>query len=98
MVTARGSYIATASVSPSGQWIMQMVAFRAASGSTTPPTAPGNVTATATSVSQINLGWTASTSTVGLSELYRATLPRGGLHQLCADRLANRNYATATRA
>ena len=66
MVTARGSYIATASVSPSGQWIMQMVAFRAASGSTTPPTAPGNVTATATSVSQINLGWTASTSTVGL--------------------------------
>jgi len=66
MVSATGSYIATASVSPSGQWIMQMVAFRAASGSTTPPTAPSNLTATAASTSQINLSWTASTSTVGL--------------------------------
>ena len=31
-----------------------------------PPTAPGNLTATAASTSQINLSWTASTSTVGL--------------------------------
>jgi len=30
MVTATGSYSATAPVSPSGQWIMQLVAFRAA--------------------------------------------------------------------
>jgi Concanavalin A-like lectin/glucanases superfamily/Bacterial Ig-like domain (group 2) len=32
MVTATGSYSATAPVSPSGPWIMQMVAFRSASG------------------------------------------------------------------
>jgi fibronectin type 3 domain-containing protein len=33
----------------------------------TPPTAPGNVTAAAVSASQINLSWTASSSTVGLA-------------------------------
>ena len=38
MVTATGSYSATAPVSPSGQWIMQMVAFRTPSGATAPPT------------------------------------------------------------
>ncbi|HXM51391.1 MAG TPA: hypothetical protein VN956_26345, partial [Pyrinomonadaceae bacterium] len=32
VVTTIGSYTATAPVSPSGQWIMQMVAFRAAGG------------------------------------------------------------------
>src|SRR5467141_3118570 len=32
LVTAIGSYAATAPVSPSGQWIMQVVAFRAAGG------------------------------------------------------------------
>ena len=32
-----------------------------------PPTAPGNLTATAASTTQINLSWTASTSTVGLA-------------------------------
>ncbi|PYX11846.1 MAG: hypothetical protein DMG84_23065 [Acidobacteria bacterium] len=32
VVTTTGSYTATAPVSPSGQWIMQMVAFRAAAG------------------------------------------------------------------
>jgi hypothetical protein len=38
MVTAAGSYTATAPVSPSGPWIMQMVAFRTASGGILPPT------------------------------------------------------------
>ena len=61
MVTSIGSYSATAPLS-SGQWIMQMVAFRTPSGATTPPTAPGNLTATGASASQINLSWTASTS------------------------------------
>ena len=61
MVTSIGSYSATAPLS-SGQWIMQMVAFRTPSGVTTPPTAPGNLTATAASASQVNLSWTASTS------------------------------------
>jgi fibronectin type 3 domain-containing protein len=32
-----------------------------------PPTAPSNLTATAASVSQINLSWTASTSTIGIA-------------------------------
>ena len=32
VVTAIGSYTATAAVSPSGQWVMQIVAFRAAGG------------------------------------------------------------------
>ena len=35
MVTSIGSYSATAPVSPSGAWIMQMVAFRTPSGGTT---------------------------------------------------------------
>jgi hypothetical protein len=46
-VTATGSYAATAPVSPSGAWIMQMVAFRtpvATSGSFTLSVSPGSVT------------------------------------------------------
>ena len=35
---------------------------------TTPPTAPGNVLATAPSISQINLAWTASSDNVGVSQ------------------------------
>src|SRR6202167_5434243 len=55
MVTAAGSYSATAPLN-SGAWIMQMVAFRTTvtcSGGL--PPAPGNLTAAAASVSQINL-------------------------------------------
>jgi rhamnogalacturonyl hydrolase YesR len=65
MVTATGSYSASAPVS-SGQWIMQMVAFRTPSSDTTPPTAPTNLTATV-SGTQINLSWTASTDSVGVT-------------------------------
>ncbi len=65
-VTAVGTYSATAPLTSSGRWIMQMVAFRAASGDTTPPTAPSNLTATL-SGSQINLSWTASTDNVGVT-------------------------------
>jgi len=74
MVTATGSYSASATVSPANQWIMQMVAFRASGssggGDTTPPTAPSNLTATAASASQINLSWTASTDNVGVTGYY----------------------------
>jgi fibronectin type 3 domain-containing protein len=66
MVPVIGSYTATAPLS-SGQWIMQMVAFRTALGTVTPPTAPTNLTAAATSASQINLTWTASTSNIGIA-------------------------------
>ena len=69
MVTATGSYSATAPLS-SGQWIMQMVAFRTpVSGGgtdTTPPTTPTNLTAMV-SGTQINLSWTASTDNTGIS-------------------------------
>ncbi len=68
MVTATGNYSATAPVSPSGAWIMQMVAFRTpvtCSGAL--PTAPTTLTAAAVSVSQINLNWNASTSCVGIA-------------------------------
>ncbi len=67
MVNSIGSYTATAPVSPTGPWIMQMVAFRPQLAVTTPPTAPGNLTATAAGASRINLNWTASTSNVGLA-------------------------------
>ena len=69
MVTSTGSHGASAPLSSSGPWVMQMVAFRTASagGDTTPPTAPTNLTATAISQSQINLSWTASTDNVGVT-------------------------------
>ena len=69
MVTATGSYSASAPVSPAGKWIMQMVAFRTGSAvpDTQPPTAPANLTAVAVSSSQINLSWTASTDNVAVT-------------------------------
>jgi chitodextrinase len=70
IVSSLGTYSATATVSPSVFWIMQMVTFRAANvtgGDTQPPTAPTNLAATATSSSRINLTWTASTDNVGVT-------------------------------
>jgi hypothetical protein len=68
IVSATGAYTATAPMSPTGQWIMQVAAFKAATGSdTTPPTAPTGLTAAAASRSQINLSWTASTDNVGVT-------------------------------
>ena len=64
MVTALGSYSATAPVSPSGAWIMQMVAFRTQAGSATLP----NVT----SVSPNN-GLTAGRTSVTISGANFAT-------------------------
>jgi hypothetical protein len=61
VVSATGSQRATASISPSGAWVMQMVAFRGASGrpDTQPPTAPTNLTAVV-SGRTVQLNWTAS--------------------------------------
>jgi chitodextrinase len=70
MVTVTGSYSATAPVSPSGQWIMQLVAFRtpASGGDIQPPTAPSNLTTIAPGGNQINLSWTASADNVGVAQ------------------------------
>jgi len=80
-VSATGSYSATATQGSSGYWLMQLAAFRAASsgGGTTPPTTPTNLAATAASSSQINLTWTASTDSLGVSEY---------LIQSCQERTA----------
>ncbi|HEY1221700.1 MAG TPA: IPT/TIG domain-containing protein [Bryobacteraceae bacterium] len=82
MVTATGSYSATAPVTPSAPWIMQMVAFRTASGVTAPPTvskvtpnsgstAGGTaVTVTGTNFAAgatVTLGGTAATNVVVIS-------------------------------
>jgi phosphodiesterase/alkaline phosphatase D-like protein len=69
IVTTVGSYAASAPVSPAGNWIMQMVAFRAASSvpDTQPPTAPTSLLATAVSQGQIDLSWTAATDNVGVT-------------------------------
>jgi fibronectin type 3 domain-containing protein len=74
VVTAIGTYSATAPLSSAGPWIMQMVAFKAASGGgtsdTTPPTAPSNLLATANGSGSINLTWTASTDNVGVTNYF----------------------------
>ena len=80
VVTAVGSYTATAPMSSSGDWVMQMAAFRAAtlSSDTTPPTAPSGLGATAASSSQVNLAWTAATDDVGVTGYLVERCPGAG--------------------
>ncbi len=70
VVSAIGSYSATAPVSPSGQWIMQMVAFKAAGSVPPSPTAPSNLTATAGGSTEMVLSWTASSEPGGTIASY----------------------------
>ena len=67
-VTSAGAYSATARQNGNA-WVMHMVAFKADPGTpdTTPPSTPTGLTATATSISQINLTWNASTDNVGVA-------------------------------
>src|SRR5262245_56436695 len=70
VVSAAGSYSASASMNVPGPWVMQMVAFKAASGGTgdlSPPTAPSNLLATAVGTGGIDLTWTASIDNVGVT-------------------------------
>jgi chitodextrinase len=77
IVTSIGTYNATATQQVAGNWVMEMVAFKAATGGDTQaPTAPTNLTATAISGSQINLSWTASTDNVGVAN-YRVERCQG---------------------
>ncbi|HWW92231.1 MAG TPA: Ig-like domain-containing protein [Vicinamibacteria bacterium] len=68
VVSAVGSYKATAPLGSSGPWIMQLVAFKAISSAPPPaPTAPTNLAAAAAGTAQINLSWTnTSTSQTGV--------------------------------
>ncbi len=92
MVTATGSCSATAPLSSSGAWIMQMVAFRTASGSTTAPavssvspnsgpTAGGTaVTITGTNFTAgatVTFGGTAATNVAVSGTQITATAPAG---------------------
>jgi chitodextrinase len=67
VVTATGTYNATAATNGTGWWIMQMVAFRAASTDTQAPTAPGSPVPSVISSSQINLTWPLATDNVGVT-------------------------------
>jgi len=69
VVTAVGSYHATAALSSGGSWVMEVVAFKAA-GAAPAPTAPGGLVASPVSSAQINLTWTASTETGGTVSSY----------------------------
>jgi hypothetical protein len=65
--TTTGTYSATAPFSPSGWWVMQVAAFKAAVSDTTAPSAPAGLGATVISSSQINLSWSASTDNVAVT-------------------------------
>ena len=65
VVTSVGTYNASTNLSSSGQWVMQMAAFRAADVS--PPTMPGNLVATAVSSTEIDLSWSSVTDDVNVN-------------------------------
>jgi len=71
IATATGSYTATAPMSSSGGYVMQLVAFRGATGGgtsdTEAPAAPASISATAISSYQIDVTWPAATDNVGVT-------------------------------
>ena len=71
MVTATGSYTATAPVSPAGQWIMQMVAFRTPTGLSTPV---ASLSSTSLSFGSVTTGTSSSPQPVTLLNTGSATL------------------------
>jgi chitodextrinase len=68
IVTAVGSYSATAPMA-SGWWVMQMVAFKAAASptDTQPPTAPGTPVLTVVSSTRIDLTWPVATDNIAVT-------------------------------
>ncbi len=69
VVTSVGSYSAVAPLTGGGPWIMQLVAFKAASAvpDTNPPSPPSSLTASPLSESQVGLSWMPSTDDVGVT-------------------------------
>ncbi|MGH8322945.1 MAG: chitobiase/beta-hexosaminidase C-terminal domain-containing protein, partial [Steroidobacteraceae bacterium] len=69
VVTTTGSYSAIAPIQ-SGLWLMQVVAFKAASLAAPTPSAPATLAAAAVSGSEIDLSWGAATETGGTISQY----------------------------
>ncbi len=73
IVSAIGSY--NASAKQNGAYVMQMATFKAAGATpdTTPPSVPAGLTGTAASSTQASLSWTSSTDNVGVTgyKIYR---------------------------
>ena len=63
--TSAVPFMVTTNHGPANNWVARADEFKAAAGGTPTPTAPGSLTATAASSSQINLTWTASTEAGG---------------------------------
>ena len=74
VVTSPGTYSASTNLSASGQWVMQMAAFRAADVS--PPTAPASLSATVVASTEIDLSWSSVTDDVNVNS-YRVERCQG---------------------
>src|SRR5262249_50625577 len=71
-------YAATMAVDSGQAWVMQMVAFRAAPSDAQPPTAPGNLSASATSSAAVSLSWTAATDNIAVASYFIERCAGGG--------------------
>ncbi len=93
IVTAVGSYSASATLSGAGAWVMQMVAFKAAGGvaDTTPPTAPTGLAATRQWQQRHQSELDGVDRQRGGDRVSGGALPGRGLQQLCAGRDAERD-------
>src|SRR5262249_21780059 len=74
IVAATGTYGATATLTSSGPWVMQMATFKAA-GSSGPPASPTGLTATSGNT-QVVLNWSASSGATSYN-VKRATVSGG---------------------
>ena len=101
IVNAVGSYVSTAAQNRADWWIQSTVAFKAASVDIQAPTMPSNVTASATSSSQIIVTWSAATDNVGVVGylVERCSASCGSFSQVGAPigtSLVDSNLAAAT--
>ena len=111
VVTTTGSNSATATLGSAGPWVMQMVAFKAAAGSTTPPAVTVSVspsstnlatdatqqfTATVTGTTNTAVTWSASCGTVTASGLYTAPTAAGSCTVTATSQADSTKSASAT--